>query len=178
MPLKVGLVMIVLVLLLILSFLFLSSCYTPHKAEKQIDKAYIYYAGKVADKARQWFPCVIKSSDTVYSTKDSVVMVNCPELPDVINMVGTTDTVINTVVKYKTVQVPVTLPIRYQVITKTIEDSGKIKVIADENAKLVAKNDKLEDKIDKRNKWLLWLLIGFIVSTAGHFIKFKLPFTK
>lgn len=152
-------------------------CYTPKKATEQTQKALIKYPGVVADVARTAFPCVTTESDTVITTQDSLIYIDCPD-----NTVVTTadytwpDTVVKVVRlpgSVKTVRVPVTLPVRTITVTNKVEDSAKIFLITAELAKASKEVDRLQGKVERRGKLLLWLVIALAVSVLINYIQFK-----
>ena len=51
-------------------------------------------------------------------------------------------------------------------------------MINDQLLETSIQRDELKAKVKEKNKWLLWLLIGFIISTGLHFVKLKIPFLK
>lgn len=167
---------------IVMTFLLLlfGSCsrYTPTKAVEQINKANNTYPGTVAELTRKWYPCITRSSDTVVLTKDSVIYIECPDLPEVIDG-GRVDTFIIENVKTKTVRVPVTIPVRTQVVTKYIEDSAKIKVLTaayDGAVKLLEKEkEKYAEMKQARNKWRKWCLITWGIIVLAIFLRIALP---
>lgn len=167
----------------IILIIALSSCskYTQEKAITDVNKANDKYPAPVADWLRGKYPCITKASDTVLLTKDSVIYIECPDLPDVVHVVD--PNIPDTVVRTKIIKVPVTLPIRTQLITKYIEDSAKIKVLTEEVRLYTDKyNEKVRLYIDlkeSRNKWRKWCLItwGVIILYFGLRIAIpKIPF--
>jgi hypothetical protein len=170
--------------LLIIAILF-AGCtpkYTPEKALEQVNKANDKYPSPVAGWLRMKYPCITKAADTVITSKDSVVYVDCPDLPTIIREPGNTDTVIQT--QTKIVRVPVTLPVRTQTITLKIEDSAKIKVMAEEigqNKIALSKlQQKYDDMKDSRDWWrkVALILAGLILAYVGLRIFTKIPFIK
>lgn len=166
------------VVYIVLAFIlvaFLASCYTPSKAKQHTQKALIKYPGVVADIARTAFPCVTVGADTVITTQDSLIYIDCPDN----TVVTATDyTGPGTVVKVvrlpgKTVRVPVTLPVRTITVTTKVEDSAKIFLITAELAKASKEVDRLQGKVERRGKLLLWLVIVLVVSLLLNYIQFK-----
>lgn len=176
---------IMLLLMLFAMLMGVTSCnkYTPQIAEEQVTKAYVKYTPMVAKKTRGWFPCIDKKVDTVITQKDSLIYIDCP---DVSNGTATdyagVDTIYKTVTKVtpgKTVKVPVYLPVKTITIEKKIEDSAKIKQLNDalmqsvnETAKANDTIEKLEAKVTKKNKYLLWGLIIIIALAALNYLQF------
>jgi hypothetical protein len=158
-------------ILFLVCIILLASCqkYPVSQAVKDLNKAYLNYPDTTASKTRGWFPCTTTKVDTVVTSKDSIVYVDCPDLPEIITMPGSTDTII----KEKFIKVPFTLPVKYVTVTKTIEDSAKIKLMARDIsekdkviAELKADNDKLKHS---RNRWRYWCLMtwGVIILYFG-----------
>ena len=167
-------------LLLPLVFLFSCSKYTEPTAIKQTTKANDKYPESIAKLVRGWYPCTITETNTVIETRDSIVYVDCPDLPQIIHEPN--DTIYSTQTVLKTVKVPVHLPVEIRYITKWVEDSAKIFSITAELNKsdaLIKKQNKdiedLKGKVSKRNKWLLWLIIALVVSLLINYIQFRKP---
>ena len=167
-------------LLLPLVFLFSCSKYTEPTAIKQTTKANDKYPESIAKLVRGWYPCTITETNTVIETRDSIVYVDCPDLPQIIHEPN--DTIYSTQTVVKTVKVPVHLPVEIRYITKWVEDSAKIFSITAELNKsdaLIKKQNKdiedLKGKVSKRNKWLLWLIIALVVSLLINYIQFRKP---
>lgn len=182
---------------IILLFL-LSGCYTQKKATEQTQKALIKYPGVVADIARTAFPCVTTASDTVITTQDSIVYIECPD-----NGNGTAEDYLKDSLEWeaiksrinksqlamgdnkpapplniigqprKVIRVPVTLPVRTITVTTKVEDSAKIFLITAELNKAKTDNEKLQGKVERRGKLLLWLVIALAVSLFLNYIQFK-----
>lgn len=149
-------------ILLILPF-FLFSCYTPKKAERQINKAYIKHNDMLLAKTRWWWPCV-----PMEVKRDSVKYIAFLQQLDTILKVDT----INEKCPERQVL------IKYREILKhppAIHDTIKIKDMSCEAIRgdLTAQNSKLKDSIIKSQKWNLWLLIALCVSILLHFIRRK-----
>ena len=155
----------------------LSGCYTPSKAAKQIDHAIDKYPKIAAQRTRAYFPCITTGSDTLIFTKDSLILVDCPDpvqpadyFHDTINL---TKIVKSEVVKTKVVKVPVHLPVQYVTITKKVEDSAKIFILTAETDRLKAYSAKVDAKLIKRNWLIKWLIIALIVSVLLNYFQFK-----
>lgn len=161
--------------------LLFSSCYTAQKATDQVNKADSKFPEVVAKLARDKYPCTdLLKSDTAVIFVDSLIYIDCPDTAQI----GTyetirTDTVNHTVTK--TIRVPVTLPIRTQVITKWFEDSAKLKLAAIQINNLAAENKAVKDQLNEINKklatrtkymiWLLLLCIGLAFFSLYKIIK-------
>ena len=186
-PIKITrLAFAVLLLLVVIIFLtLLTSCnkYTLPKAEYQVNKAYLTYPPMVATKTRDWFPCVVNKNDTIISYVDSLIYIDCPS---VINgtaneYIGSDTVYIKQIVtQNKVVKVPVYLPIKTTTIIQKVEDSAKIFVLNDviqavynETAMINDDKEKLEAKVAKKNKYLLYLLIALLASLGVNYLQFK-----
>jgi hypothetical protein len=176
-------ILFMIVVIIFLTLLTSCSKYTLPIAEQQVTKAYLTYKPMVADKTRGWFPCVVKTNDTIITTKDSLIYIDCPS---VVNGGGEdylgSDTVYlnKTVTQNKFVKVPVYLPVKTVTVIQKIEDSAKIFQLNDalltsvnETAKANETIEKLEAKVAKKNKYLLYLLIALLVSLGVNFLQAK-----
>jgi hypothetical protein len=84
------------------------------------------------------------------------------------------------VTQNKVVKVPVYLPIKTITVIQKVEDSAKIFQLNDalltstnETANANDSIEKLEAKVAKKNKYLLYLLIALLASVGVNYIKFK-----
>jgi len=156
----------------------LSGC---RSAEKLIGKAMIKDSDKVADFTRKQFPCIVTKSDTLVLLKDTTILIDCPDEPNrvpSVDYVTPNDTIVFD--KFKVVKVPITLPVRYITITKSVEDSAKIKLLQSEINKQVKKLDaanivieKQEKKIKNKGKFILTLLGLLLLSLTLNYLQFK-----
>jgi len=171
------------VVIIFLTLLTSCSKYTLPKAEYQVNKAYLTYPPMVAGKTRDWFPCIVNKNDTIITYVDSLIYIDCPS---VVNGNATeyinSDTVyINKIVtQNKVVKVPVYLPIKTITVIQKVEDSAKMFVLNDvlqavENETAILNDDvkKLEAKVAKKNKYLLYLLIALLASLGINYLQFK-----
>jgi len=156
----------------------LGGCYTPKKATDQTYKALYKYPGVVAKITRDAFPCTTTKADTVISTKDSLIWIECPDNTVVTPADYTGPDTVTKVIRLpgsvRTVRVPVTLPVKTVTIVQKVEDSAKIYVLQAATLNLQADNDKLSTKVANRNKALKWLVIALLISAGLNFIQFKL----
>ena len=158
-------------LLLPLVFLFSCSKYTEPTAIKQTTKANDKYPESIAKLVRGWYPCTITETNTVIETRDSIVYVDCPDLPQIIHEPG--DTVYSTQTVLKTVKVPVHLPVEVRYITKWVEDSAKIFVLNAEVGRHKIALSKLQADLDtmtdKRDYWRFrfFILLGIVILYAA-----------
>lgn len=153
----------------------LSGCYTPNKAAKQIDHAIEKYPKIAAQRTRAHFPCITTGSDTLIFTKDSLILVDCPDVYQQTGYIN--DTVwLDKIVKFpvtKVVKVPVHLPVQYITIKKKVEDSAKIFILTAETDRLKAYSAKVDAKLIKRNWLIKWLIIALIISVLLNYFQFK-----
>lgn len=145
----------------LIPIIFLCSCYSAKKAEKQINRAYIEHQDMLIAKTRWWFPCV-----PVEVKRDSAKYVAFLRRIDTILDVDT--------ISEKCPERQVL--IKYREILKrppAIHDTIKIKDKSDEPIidDLSAQNSKLKDTIAKGQKWIISLLIALCVSIIAHFIR-------
>lgn len=156
--------------LLICTLLF--SCYTPKKAEKELNKAITNYPELSAKITRDAFPCTDLKSDTLVMWQDSVIFVDCPDYS-----YPKRDTIIkvniltNTVTKK--VKVPVTIPAKTLYITKTVEDSAKILLAQAAKDKTVEALREMEDKNDTKKSVIWWLIILLLLSLGFNYLQAK-----
>ena len=186
-PIKLKrLIIAILFLSVVIIFLtLLTSCskYTLPMAEKEVNKAYLTYPPMVAGKTRDWFPCIVNKRDTIISYVDSIIYVDCPSIFNgTANEYISSDTVYidKIVTQNKVVKVPVYLPIKTITVIQKIEDSAKIFQLNDalltstnETANANDSIEKLEAKVAKKNKYLLYLLIALLASLGVNYIQFK-----
>lgn len=96
---------------------FLLGCYSPRKAERQLDKA-AKYPAKVAAKCHQMFPVVTKS-DTVQNTEYDFIEIEGQDRYITIDKIKT-----DTLIKYVTRKVQ--LPGKVITITNVVKDSAEV----------------------------------------------------
>lgn len=146
-------------------------------AEKLTYKAMAKDKAKVAEITRAEFPCTTTKADTVISTKDSLIWIECPDNTVVTAADYTGPDTVTRIIRLpgsvRTVRVPVTLPVKTVTIVQKVEDSAKIYVLQAATLKLQADNGKLRGKVHSRNTWLKWLIIALLISAGLNFIQFK-----
>lgn len=167
--------------LLVLFVALFGSCYTQKKAVEQTQKALIKYPEVVANVARTAFPCVTTKSDTVITSHDSIVFIECPEQPDNPAPEYLRDTVTNTVTKYikgetKFYKVPVALPIRTITVIQKVKDNAEVYLLTKEVNRLKTYGEKADRKIHNRNNVILWLIIALLISLFGNYLQIKKVF--
>jgi len=168
-------------ILTIITIVCLFSCsrYTEPTAIKQTTKANDKYPESIAKLVRGWYPCTITEINTVIEKRDSIVYIDCPDLPVIVHepndTIYLTHAANNTAYspQIKTVRVPVHLPIEIRYITKWVEDSAKIFILTKENKQLYDKNVQLSDRVgqmtDKRDYWRVRFFI-LLSLVALYFI--------
>ncbi len=170
---------------------FFCSCSPAKQAQKYYDKAKGKSLVTVAENTRKDFPCTVTDSDTITTVTDSLVYIDCPEMPsnnreeDYTSpgsvksnppKSGVLITANSPQIKWSnstTYKVPVHLPVRTMYIRTTIEDSAKIYVLLKEQTQQVQKLQKLEGKVNRRGKWNLYLIILLLASLFLNFIQFR-----
>ena len=167
------------IMLILLAILFsLGGCYTQRKATEQTQKALIKYPGVVAKVARAAFPCTTTKADTIITTQDSLIYIDCPDNTVITAADYTGPDTVTKVIRLpgqvRTVRVPVTLPVKTVTIVQKVEDSAKIYILQAATLRLQADNDKLRGKVANKNKALKWIIIVLLVSLGLNFIQFKL----
>lgn len=140
--------------------LLLFSC----TAEKKLNRIYLNKPTLVAEKTRQWFPCISLRKDTTEIIKDSLIYLDCPQPSN-----GTKkDYEENTIVK-----IPYALPVKYVYIKEKIEDSAKIfvkdRIIENKDYKL----DKAQIKIQYKNNFNWALICICLTSIFINILQFK-----
>ena len=149
--------------------IFFVGCYTPKKADRQLNRAYVNYPAIVAEKTGNWFPCI-----PVEIKRDSVRYVAFLHQIDTLLEIKR-DTIIDTIILDKICPERKVL-IRYKELLKSvppIHDTIKIKDMSCEAilSDLRAKNENLRDKSEGKNKWIISLLIALCVSIIFHLIR-------
>lgn len=142
--------------LLILCAILLS-CTTPRQ---MVEKAYAKDPNAVAEIARDKFPCtVLLKTDTTTMVRDSVVFIDCPEQPAQPGQIYH-DTLINVVPGgFRTVRVPVHMPIETRYVNKYFEDSAKIRLITADRDKYASQINRLTGSRGWYRKWFWWLVV-------------------
>lgn len=152
-----------LLLLFIAVVVILASCYTSDKATKQVNKADSKFPEVVAKLARDKYPCTeLLKNDTAIIFKDTTIWIDCPDTIKGNDFEVIRFDTINKVIT-KTIRVPVTLPVRTEIVTRWYEDSAKLKIAAIANIKLnkaienlTADNKVLQAKATRRG-WENWI---------------------
>jgi predicted nucleic acid-binding Zn ribbon protein len=123
------------------------------------------------------FPCVTSKIDTVTRVEYDFLEIQCPGVEDY-----HIDTVWLNNNKNKTIKGPAVLVTQkqYNTITKVIKDSAAIRsceleLISCNNKcnDLLEQNRKLQNKVTTKNRWIMWLIIAFLLSIIGNLIQLK-----
>ena len=155
-----------------------ASCYTPNKAIKDARKALDKHPAHVLPIFRNAFPCIVTDADTIYQVHDTIIEIPCPT--EVVHETKV-DTIKGIIVQTKIVKVPVRVQLPGRIITKYIEDSSKLKELGLQiyryEQDILAKDkriEKLENKIERRNKIIWWFLILLIFSILLNVAKYRI----
>lgn len=145
-----------------------ASCYTPNKAIKDAQKSIRKHPLSVLPIFRNQFPCIVTDADTIYQVHDTIIEVPCPT--EIVHETKI-DTIKGVIVQTKIVKIPVRVQLPGRIITKYIEDSSKLKELSiqinDKNKRI----EKLEGKIERRNKAIWWLVILLLISLGINIIR-------
>lgn len=136
--------------------LFLLGCYTPKKAEQQLNRAK-QYPEKVADFCHANFP-VTQRSDTSYLTEYDWIEVECQD-----RIIEKTLVKNDTIIRYVTKRVQV--PGKTVTITTVVKDSAEASKLRLELQAWKEKTTQAEGKASSNMKfnWILLLLLGLTI---------------
>ena len=156
--------------------LCLGSCskYNDQDALKQLLKAESLKPKVIADFVGEHFPCSPKT-DTIVNTQVDYKYIDvvCPP----IDSSSLLDTIyldkIKVVTKTSTVKRTIALPFKTITITKYFEDSAKIKSLVLANSQTQAELKKCSNKKDKASSLNLWLIIALCCSIILNLIQFR-----
>ena len=146
---------------------------------KKLDKLNKKHPELLANFCRDSYPCVITNVDTLISYDTNYIKIECNKY-DYNN--AFIDTVWLTSSKTQLIDNPVYIASIGQIktIVKLIKDSAQIKACELElkgvNKKLIestALNNKLQNKITAKNRWISWLIIAFLCAIIGNILQFK-----
>ena len=162
--------------IILIAYLFLTSCNTVKQAERQTKHALIFHPEVVAKIARDAFPCVIKKTDTTYNLFDTTIIADCPPVTPATDYfpspyIGGVDTLFWQPEKPKFVKVPVTIQLPGRTITITKMDSAYAKLVLINNAELAGENKQLQKDIDTKRQWIKWLIIFLTGLSIPYIIK-------
>lgn len=144
---------------------------------KKLDKLNEKHPELLANFCKDSFPCVISKVDTItsFDTVYTAIKINeYEEIPkDTIWFVKNKTTLINR---------PVIIGTKYPVktIVKVIKDSAELTSIRfeltkcnEESNKLITENNKLQNKITAKNRWIMWLIIALLCSILCNILQLR-----
>ena len=146
---------------------------------KKLDKLNKKHPELLANFCRDSYPCVITNVDTFISYDTNYIKIECNEY-DYDNVL--IDTVWLTSSKTQLIDKPVYIASigEIKTIVKLIRDSAQIKACELElkgvDKKLIesnALNNKLQNKITAKNRWISWLIIAFLCAIIGNILQLK-----
>jgi predicted nucleic acid-binding Zn ribbon protein len=146
---------------------------------KKLDKLNAKHPELLAKFCRDTFPCVTSKIDTFTSFDTNYVKINCAEYDYDSAFV---DTVWLTHSKTQLIKGEAVLQVltKTNTIIKTIRDSAEIRSCELElitcNNKcndLLQQNNKLQNKVTAKNRWLMWLIIALLCSILYNVILIK-----
>ena len=158
-------------LILALTTITIWSC----NPSRKLDKLNAKHPQLLAKFCMDTFPCVTSKIDTVTRVEYDFIEIQCPGINNVKN-----DTIWLT--KNKTIKGPAVLVTQqqYKTITKVIKDSAAIRsceleLISCNNKcnDLLEQNRKLQNKVTTKNRWIMWLIIAFLLTLIGNLIQLK-----
>ena len=157
-------------IMLALSLLILSSCHTTKQAKKAIKKVMKYHPEVVANVCIDSFPCITSKIDTVINVEYEFIEIQCPGINNVKK-----DTIHVTHTNTKIIKGPSVIATEYRTntITKIIKDSAEIISCKYKCDQLQQENNKLKSMVDRKNKWITWLIIAFLLSIIGNILQLK-----
>ena len=144
---------------------------------RKLDKLNAKHPELLAKFCMDTFPCVTSKIDTVTRVEYDFLEIQCPGVEDY-----HIDTVWLNNNKNKTIKGPAVLVTQkqYNTITKVIKDSAAIRsceleLISCNNKcnDLLEQNRKLQNKVTTKNRWIMWLIIAFLLSIIGNLIQLK-----
>jgi len=158
---------------LIPALIILISC----NPSQKLDKLNAKHPQLLAKFCMDTFPCVTSKIDTVTRVEYDFLEIQCPGVEDY-----HIDTVWLNNNKNKTIKGPAVLVTQkqYNTITKVIKDSAAIRsceleLISCNNKcnDLLEQNRKLQNKVTTKNRWIMWLIIAFLLTLIGNIIQLK-----
>lgn len=144
---------------------------------KKLDKLNEKHPELLAKFCKDTFPCIISKVDTItsFDTVYTAIKINeYEEIPkDTIWLVKNKPVLINR---------PVIIATKHPVktIVKVIKDSAELTSIRfdlikcnEEGNKLITEKNKLQNKVTAKNRWIMWLIIAFLLSIIGNILQLK-----
>jgi hypothetical protein len=146
----------------------LNSCYTPFKAQKDINKAYNHHPDVVAKFAQKEFPCIETSENIIHDTSYDFIEILCPN-----DTTKVFDTVILTkIVKQKVNGTKIVkIPSETITIYRFIKDSAELKISEMRLQACSENGHKLQKNCDKNKEWIKWLLVIIAVLCLSHVLR-------
>lgn len=144
---------------------------------KKLDKINAKHPELLAKFCKDSFPCIISKVDTItsFDTVYSAIKINeFEEIPkDTIWLVKNKPTLIN-----RPVIIATKNPVK--TIVKVIKDSAELSslrfdLIACNNKcnDLLQQNNKLQNKVTAKNRWIMWLIIAFLCSILCNILQLR-----
>jgi len=146
---------------------------------KKLDRLNKKHPLLLADFCRDTFPCVTSKVETITSFDTNYVKINCAEYNYDSAFV---DTIWLTRSKTQLIKGNAVLQVltKTNTITKTIRDSAEIRsceleliAVNKKCAQYIEDNRKLSNKVNAKNRWILWLIIAFLCSILCNVILIK-----
>lgn len=167
----------------------LISCNPSKLATKKINKAYELDAGKVAEFCALQYPAQVRDGDTIVKIEYDFIEIECPPVqkPEWILKKDSTGSISkHGVITYKKAikrgivrvdtmptKVKVKTPIITKVVTKFVKDSAQIASISSQLKKCEEDSKESMKKLDKRNSFILWLVVALALSAIINIIQLK-----
>jgi len=142
---------------------------------KKLDKLNKNNPELLANFCRDTFPCITTKIDTVTNIEYEFVEIQCPGYENVKK-----DTIWVTKNKTNFIKGPAVVVTQHHTntITKIIKDSAAIRsceleLISCNNKcnDLLTKNVKLQNKVTSLNRWLMWLIVAFLLTIIANLLK-------
>ena len=169
--LSIGVVFFAIVCCMVLLF----SCNTEKKLTAKAETFTTKFPKKALPYFRDKFPCIETSADTTIFTTDTTIYVDCPDTVKAAEYFTIHDTVKiygKTIIRDgKTIKVPVTLPQKIVTVTKTVEDSSKVKELIYHLQDVVKEREKYKDKNNHKGRVIIWLIVAVAGLLVPYIIK-------
>lgn len=156
----------------LITAILLISCNPSKQASRKVRKAYQLSPGQVAEFCALQYPASIKDGDTITKIEYDFIEVECPPIKEPTDIEK--DTVYITK-KGSIIAGPTKIKVRTEIVTKYVtkyvKDSAQL---ASLGSQLKSCNDESKEwskKLDKRNNFLLWLIIALALSTIINIIQ-------
>lgn len=158
----------------LLLLIIISGCLTSKHADKKLSQIGKKFPSKIASIARDSFPLIVTKIDTTFiAIQDTVIWIECPDTTIITN----TDTfTLKPSYGKKRIAIAVKLPITTYYITKSVEDSAKIKLMQDDINKLSKQLTTKSTKLTRRTNTMWWLVAvaGSLSLILGIILYFKI----